>query len=194
MAGIVYGGEEGKGYRGLAQIFEFINDDGELFYRNCGQAAAATMLTHEGVLQPSVESAMQVMRAVENAHPPDNLFGWLGTSRRCVKRICKAHRVDLVAIDGEQALRRELDRGNPVIVMLAVAGGKFLGFDLPGGHWMVAYGYDDENVYLTNCGTMTWLEFRAGWDALVPRLIQMRRRGLACRKHAIGTVAVTTHK
>jgi hypothetical protein len=189
MAGIVYGGDDSKGYRGLAQIFEFVNDDGELFYRNCGQAAAATMLTHEGVLPPSVQTATRVMRAIENTHPPDNLLGWFGTSRRCVNRICKAHGVELTAIDGEQALKRELDRANPVIVMLAVAGGKFLGFDLPGGHWMVAYGYDDENVYLTNCGTMTWPEFRAGWDALVPRLIQMRRRGLACRNLATPAVA-----
>ena len=182
MASIVYGGDNTKGYQGLAQIFEFINDDGELCCRNCGQAAAATLLTHEGLIQPSAQTATQVMRALENAHPPDNFFGWFGTSRRCVTRICKAHGVDLTLVDGEEALRRELDRANPVIVMLAVPGGKLLGYDLPGGHWMVAYGYDDENVYLTNCGTMKWAEFRAGWNALVPRLIQMRRRGLACSK------------
>jgi hypothetical protein len=186
MASIVHGGDDKNGYRGLAEIFEFINDDGELCYRNCGQAAAATLLTHEGVFQPASKPAMQLMRAIENAHPPDNLFGWFGSSRRCVTRICKAHGLELTPIDGEDDLRRELDRANPVIVMLGVPGGKFLGFDLPGGHWMVAYGYDQEYVYLTNCGVMTWPEFRAGWDSMVPRLIQMRRRGLACRKHEYG--------
>ena len=184
MASIIHGGDDQSGYHGLKQIFEFINDDGELCYRNCGQAAAATLLAHEGVLQPSSKPAMLLMRAIEHAHPPDNLFGWFGSSRRCVSRICKTYGVDLQAINGEDALRRELDRGNPVLVMLGVSGGKFLGYDLPGGHWMVAYGYDSENVYLTNCGTMTWEEFRAGWDSLVPRLIQMRRIGLACRKTA----------
>jgi hypothetical protein len=62
--------------------------------------------------------------------------------------------------------------------MLGVSAGKFLRFDMPGGHWMVAYGYDAGSVYLTNWGKMSWQEFRAGWAGLVPRLIGMRFRGL----------------
>jgi hypothetical protein len=182
MAGIVHGDSDKQDYRGLAEIFQFVNDDGELFYRNCGQAAAATLLTHQGVLKPTEQSASQLMRAIENAHPPDNVFGWFGSSRRCVTHICKKHGVTLEEVDGENELRRELDRGNPVLVMLGVSAGKFFGFDLPGGHWMVAYGYDDESVYLTNNGAMPWDDFRAGWQSLVPRLIQMGRRGLACRR------------
>jgi hypothetical protein len=181
MAGIVYGDPGNHDYRGLAEIFEFVNDDGELFYRNCGQAAAATLLTHEGVLEPTQETAGQIMRSIENAHPPDNFFGWFGTSRRCVTHICKEHGLELEEVDGEEELCRQLDRGNPVVVMLGVSAGKFLGVDLPGGHWMVAYGYDNQSVYLTNNGVMPWDEFRSGWKSLVSRSIQMRRRGLAFR-------------
>lgn len=176
MAGFVYGG--GDGYRGLPEIFEFVNDDGELFWRNCGQAAAATLLLHAKRIQASQADACFVMRRIEDAYPPDNLFGWLGTSRRRVTQICKAHGVTLTPVDGEEAFRQALDRGCPVVVMLGTYGGKFLGFDLPSGHWMVAYGYDAESVYLTNCGAMSWDEFRRGWGSFVPRLIWMRQRGL----------------
>jgi hypothetical protein len=64
--------------------------------------------------------------------------------------------------------------------MLGISAGKLWNcIDLPGGHWMVAYGFDDEYVYLTNHGKMTWPEFRRGWNGLVPRLIRMNGRGLA---------------
>jgi hypothetical protein len=66
--------------------------------------------------------------------------------------------------------------------MLGVSAGKFLSFDLPGGHWMVAYGFDGDHVYLTNWGRMSWQEFHAGWNALVPRLINMRGKGLVAVK------------
>ena len=46
---------------------------------------------------------------------------------------------------------------------------------------MVAYGFDNDYLYLTNHGRMTWGDFRAGWDAVVPRLISMRRKGLVLR-------------
>jgi hypothetical protein len=178
MAGMVYGTTKSE-YHGLPQIFEFINDDGGYVHTNCGQAASATLLSHYGVFKPTIETAGDIMRAIEADFPPDNLGGWLGTSRRRVVRICKEHGVRVTPLEGEEALRAELDRGNPVVVMLGVSGGKFWGYDLPGGHWMVAFGYDAEYVYLTNCGWMTWDEFRAGWVAFVPRLIQMRGRGLA---------------
>jgi len=81
--------------------------------------------------------------------------------------------------EGEEALRAQLTKNNPVIVMLAVSAGRFLRWDLPGGHWMVAYGFDADGVYLTNYGKMGWPDFRAGWNGLAPRLISMHRRGLA---------------
>src|SRR5262249_14320712 len=102
-----------------------------------------------------------------------------------VERICRAYDVPLREVDGEDELRVLLAAGQPVIVMLGVSGGKFWGIDLPGGHWMVAYGYDDTNVYLTNQGKMTWDEFRAGWNSFVPRLIQMRNHGLTAREEVV---------
>jgi hypothetical protein len=107
---ITAGGRDPAGFNGLASIFEYTNDDGELVQTHCGQAAAATFLTH-------CVSAGRVLKI----------------------------------------------------------------FDLPGGHWMVAYGFNEEHVYLSNWGKMTWDEFRRHWDSLVPSLIQMRLTALALR-------------
>jgi hypothetical protein len=163
-------------YRGVKAIFEYTNTDGARVRTNCGQAAAATLLTFHGKLAPA---PARVMARLERDFPPDNLGGLFGTSRRCVIRMCRAFGLRLIPVDGEDALRRQLAQGNPVAVMLGVSGGRFLHFDLPAGHWMTAYGYDCERIYLTNGSPMSWAEFRGGWDSYVPRFINMRRRGLA---------------
>ncbi|MCI0463240.1 MAG: hypothetical protein L0Z62_40350 [Gemmataceae bacterium] len=179
MAALVQFDKEGTAeYQGLDAIFEYTNYDGACLDTNCGQAAAATLLTFHGKLPPQAERARAIMTAIEGRHPPDNLGGLFGTSRRRVVRICKAFGLPVKVISGEEALRRQLDQRSPVVVMLGVSGGRFLNFDLPGGHWMVAYGYDRDHVHLTNWGPMNWEEFRKGWKALVPRLIGMRLRGL----------------
>jgi hypothetical protein len=160
---------------GLSEIFEFTNADGKQRKFNCGQAAACTYLASRGLLKPDGA----VMRDIEKAHPPDNLGGWFGTSRYCVERICRTHGLDLSEVSGEEELRSYLGGRNPVIVMLGVPGPRFWRWQLPAGHWMVAYGFDDEFVYLSNQGRMSWDEFRVGWKSLVPRLIRMNGRGLA---------------
>jgi hypothetical protein len=167
-------------YHGLASIFGYINSDGQLCRTNCGIAAAATFLTHYGKYEPLPERAHAIMALLERDHPPDNLGGVFGTSRRRVTRICRVHGIRLEEVRGEAELRQRLAEQDPVIVMLGTCGGRlFNRFDLPGGHWMVAYGYDDEHVYLTNWGSMDWADFRDRWGRLVPRLIDMRYKGLA---------------
>jgi hypothetical protein len=169
-------------YHGLPSVFGYTNDDGRLVRWNCGQAAAATFLTCYGVFAPDPGRAAATMAALESVHPPDQLAGYFGTGRRRVERICRAYGVELDEVVGEAALRAALDRSRPVIIMLGVPAGRFLGVDLPGGHWVVAYGYDDGNVYLSNWGQMTWPEFNTGWDGFVPGLIRMRGRGLVARE------------
>jgi hypothetical protein len=178
MACLIHALERLADYQGMASLFEYTNVDGEYVRTNCGQAAAATFLTFHGKLTPCPERAQEVMTDIERDFPPDNIGGMFGTSRRRVIRICKAFGQEVEPVDGELELKASLSRGQPVIVMLSVSGGQFLGFDLPGGHWMVAYGHDAEHVYLSNWGKMPWPEFRAGWAALVPRLVGMRFRGL----------------
>ena len=131
-----------------------------------------------------LEAACALMAAVEAAHPPDNVFGWFGTSRRRVERICQAHGIDLDEVSGEDELRAALAAGRPVAVLVELPGPTFWRFRAPVGHWMVAYGYDDRQVFLSNNGDapgMPWDEFRRAWAGLVPRLISMRNTGLAAR-------------
>ncbi len=182
MAGIVTPAEQGAAdLVGLGALFEYTKGDGALCRTNCGQAAAATFLTHHGRLPADAARARRVMAALERCHPPNVLGGVFGTSRRCVAGICAAFGVPPRAVSGEAALRASLARREPVIVMLGVSAGRWWRYELPGGHWMVAYACDAGGVHLTNWGKMGWEEFRRGWGALVPWLIGMRRRGLAAR-------------
>src|SRR5262249_43305200 len=153
VAGIVIPAEQGAAdFVGLGAIFEYTNGDGALCRTNCGQAAAATFLTHYGRLAAEAAGARLVMAALERRHPPNVLGGLFGTSRRCVAGICAAFGVPLRQVCGEAALRASLARGEPVIVMLGVSAGRWRGYELPGGHWMVAYACDAGGVHLTNHG------------------------------------------
>jgi hypothetical protein len=183
MSSPVYpAGADPASYRGLPGIYEYRNADGDLCRFNCGQAAACTFLTHHGILPADLdeELARAVMTSVEGSHPPDNVGGWFGTSRRRVERICRAHGVEVEEVAGEDELRRCLDEGRPVIVMVGTEGPRVWRWRAPAGHWMVAYGYDRHQVFLTNhCGAgMPWDEFRSWWGSVVPRLISMRNVGL----------------
>jgi hypothetical protein len=171
-------------YRGLPSLYEYINADGEYRRFNCGQAAACTLLTHYRAFPNDLacDAACQVMTEVEDDHPPDNFGGWFGTSRRRVERICRTHGITVEEIDGEDKLRQCLDNRRPVIVMVGTEGPPILGrWHAPAGHWMVAYGYDANQIFLSNWSGagMPWPEFRRRWAALVPRLISMRNQGLA---------------
>jgi Butirosin biosynthesis protein H, N-terminal len=175
-------GADPASYRGLPVIYEYTNIHGDLVRFNCGQAAACTLLTHHGPFpaEPDAELARAVMTAVEAEHPPDNAGGWFGTSRRRVERICRTHGIELEEVAGEAELRERLAEGRPVIVVVQTEGPRFWGWHAPAGHWMVAYGYDDRHVFLTNYAPsgMPWDEFRRRWGAFVPRLISMRNTGL----------------
>jgi hypothetical protein len=173
-------------YHGLPGLFGYVNQDGRLCGTNCGLAASATLLTHFGKMEqaPTLEPATNPnMKTLEASFPPNILGGLAGTSRGRVERILDAYGCDSVEIDGEEALRESLSAGQPVAVMLQVPGNQVLGIAMPAGHWMVAYSYDAEKVYLTNWNedAMLWEEFRRGWSALFPWCINMQRKGLRAR-------------
>jgi hypothetical protein len=186
VAGTIFpDGADPATYRGLPDLFEFVNSDGDLTRFNCGQAAACTLLTHyHAVTAADPQAACALMTAVEEAHPPDNLGGWFGTSRRRVERICHAHGITLDEIHGEVQLRAALAAGQPAAMMVELPGPMIWRWRAPVGHWMVAYGFDDRQIFLSNCGSpgMPWDEFRRAWNGLVPRLISMRNAALVARQ------------
>lgn len=173
-------------YRGLSHIFGYVNQDGKLSKTNCGLAACATLLTHSGNMPPlenTTENANENMLQLELHFPPNILFGLAGTSRGRVERILEAHGYETVELHGEEQLKNALQMQQPVAVMLQVPGNQVMGMTMPAGHWMVAYGYDEESVYLTNWWqvSMTWHEFRQGWNGPLPWCINMDRKGLMMR-------------
>lgn len=178
MAGFTSAFATSAAYAGLGRVFEYVNWDGRLIRWNCGLAAAATLLTHYGW---SPARPDEPLHDIERDFPPDILGGWFGTSRRRVVRICKAYGMPLREVRGEAALRACLATGTPVIVMTQVPAGTLLGRELPGGHWMVAYGFDEQSIYLTNWGSMPWEVFRRRWRSLISRAIQMSERGLVMK-------------
>lgn len=174
------------GYQGLTSLFGYINYDGRLCGTNCGLAASATLLTFLGkmpVTPTTIPGANPNMVTLESTYPPNILGGLAGTSRGRVERILDAFGSEAMTVEGEDGMRQSLRAGRPVAVMLQVPGTTIWGMTFPAGHWMVAYGYDDQNVYLTNWSLpgMPWDEFRKGWAQLFPWCINMDRQGLGIR-------------
>jgi hypothetical protein len=173
-------------YHGLPSIFEFTNADGERPVVNCGYAAAATLLTAHGYISPATESPRRIMTKLEAEHPPDNLGGIFGSSRRRITRIFRRLGIHLGAVKGESSLRECLSRGHPAIVLIGVCAARlFNRIELPGGHWTVAYGFDNDAIYLTNYGSMSWERFRRAWVGFVPRLVDMHGKGLILENRAL---------
>lgn len=162
-------------YRGLEGIMEYTNEDGRLPNYNCGQAAVATILAH---LRSDLELD-QVMPWLEREHPPGNLFGFLGTSRRGVELPFRRLGYRPRIVRGLLGFLRLLEYRQPVILTCQTEFARYWKITIPGGHWMVAFGYDAEYVYLTNCwgNRMTWADFIKGWNGIVPALASLR---LAC--------------
>ncbi|MFO0813637.1 MAG: hypothetical protein U0796_10490 [Gemmatales bacterium] len=175
-----------EAFLGQPSLFGYINGDGRLRATNCGLAAAATLLTHQGIMQPvdNSDGNNANMQKLEAEFPPNILFGLAGTSRGRVERILDAYGLEALEVDGEAALKEQLAHHEPVAVMLQVPGQQLLGMTMPAGHWMVAYAFDSEKVYLTNwCDDgMSWDTFREGWSGVIPWCINMNRKGLCVRK------------
>lgn len=173
-------------YQGLGQLFGYVNSDGRFAKTNCGLAASATLLTFLGQMKPQETSSPHRnpnMALLEETFPPNILGGLAGTSRGRVERILDAHGFQGLEVQGEDQLRRTVADGKPIAVMLQIPGGTALGMTMPAGHWMVVYGWDEKQVYLTNWWeqSMTWDEFLQGWSKPLPWLINMNRKGLLAR-------------
>jgi hypothetical protein len=186
MAGIFEPVAHQIDYCGRPSLFGYVNGDGRLCATNCGLAAAATLLTSLGIMQPveASDGTNSNMQQLEADFPPNILFGLAGTSRGRVERILDAYGCESLEVDGEDALRERLKQNHPVAVMLQIPGRTVMGVAMPAGHWMVAYGCDDEKVYLTNYHDdgMTWDEFRRCWSSPLSWLINMDRKGLVARR------------
>lgn len=130
--------------------------------RSCGQAAIATVLTFYGKL-PQDDSG-QTVTDIWNAYEP-NVPGD-GTNWDQMQRAIEGYGMNAYWGTGEEELKSYIRGGRPAIVMVDVGAVS----NRWGGHWIVAYAFDDYGIYVTNWafgttrdGYLTWGEFRTAW-------------------------------
>lgn len=169
----------GDGFAGIRDLFAFENQDGRLHRWNCGQAAAATLIHFYGRLTDA-RDPLPAFLEFERRFPPDVAGGWLGTSRRRLEKALKAYGLRAAPIRGREALERSLREGVPALVMLGFPSHRLRGgIDLPGGHWMVAWGRDDDRLHLSNWGGLCWEDLPRYWKTWSTWWIDMSERALA---------------
>jgi hypothetical protein len=168
---------EGPGFQGQPHVIELNNRAATL----CGPAAEAFAATYWGLLAPP-EDTNAVIESMTARHPPDVLGGRGGTSPF---RILSALRAEGLVNGGWAAgtdtLKEWVAARFPVIVLLDL---HQAGSPDRGMHWTAVYGFDDDNVYLTNFGfgikdaqgdllpddVLPWRNFERGWAAGLTRL------------------------
>lgn len=162
--------------RGLGSIFQYTNDGMPSTKTTCGQAAIATILTHYNI-KPR-DTGYTVVNDVYRRFAPDIAWGNLGTSWQQMNRALSAYGVPYNWYSGEAGLKNALNLYKPCIIMLDVGAIPEEGWGW-GGHWVVAYAYDNNHIYLTNWngnsqkyadgGKCTWAAFRKAWNAQLAR-------------------------
>lgn len=144
-------------YKGLCGMWQFENWDFPSTNNTCGQAAAATIITHWQGLKNDSKFKRSLASYLYNNYGPNNAFGLLGTSwQQVVNSITGPYKLSWRKSFGESDLRTELAKGIPVIVMLDSARLRDRGYAYPAspvgiaGHWVVVYGYDNGFYYVSN--------------------------------------------
>jgi hypothetical protein len=165
MAGTIYAYANTRGFYGLSSIYQYVNADGQNPRTVCGQAASATLLTY----CTGRPANLSTLRAIERTHPPDILGGILGTSPRRVQAILVYYgAIGLGTIGNEESLKRLIRGLFPVICLIQNSGGLFgLG---DGAHWLVAFAYNDNGIFVTNYGNvfLSWSAWREKWNSPLP--------------------------
>lgn len=133
----------------------------------CAQAAVATLLAHYDFPEPR-------LRDLYARFPPDTPFRLLGTSPRRLAQALAAHGLPARQISHRRAaparawLEAELAAGQPVVLLLDL---RHLGRRLPGGHYVVAFACDEQEVHVTNmvrAGRHRGPQARVPWSELLP--------------------------
>lgn len=148
------------GFTGLKKIYQYDNDSpGVDKARSCGQAAAATVLRHWGKI-----SGDDAVTQVWNRYEP-NVFND-GTNWDREQEAIQGFGLNAYWATGLDEMKEYIKLGYPAILMVDVGA---VG-DRWGGHWVVAYAYDDDGIYITNwdfgseyVGYLTHAELNRAW-------------------------------
>ncbi len=155
----------GAGYQGRCDVYQFVNADFPS-KNSCGQAAMATAMWNLGLTMNNDAAALA--RSVYYRAPPKitlaNIFPLsnnLGTDWHQVNYGMDAFKnqgIKYTWVEGEAEIKKYLAMNLPVLIMLDA--GTLPQFDYKWwfGHWVTAFGYDRDYIYVSNFqdNRMTW--------------------------------------
>jgi hypothetical protein len=159
----------GTSYRGRCSIFQFTNFDFPSTGNTCGQAAIATALWTVGLTYNNNDKALA--KSVYDYAPPKITLGnmiqlqpSLGTDWRQINYGLDGYKrqgIKYTWIDGEAEIKKYLAMKWPVIIMLDTGTLPQYNYQWWTGHWVVAFGYDRNNIYVSN-----FPDYRMSWAQL----------------------------
>lgn len=161
---------------GGRSVFQFTNWDFPVTGTTCGQAAAATAMWNVGLKQTWNNNASDFARQLYNYAPPKitiggvvNLGSSLGTDWRQMSYAFdgyKKYGIKYGWFKGRDLLNKYIDMGLPCIIMMDMG---VFGANLWGrGHWVVAYGRDNNGYYVTNNSSnyLSWNDLNRAWGGV----------------------------
>jgi hypothetical protein len=174
-------------YKGVCKdMWQFDNFDFPSTNNTCGQAAAATIITHWYDKRGDDAFKKGVASFLYNNYGPNNAFGMFGTSwQQVVNSVAVGYKMNWRKVTGESDLRAELNKGIPVIVIVDSERLRQKGYDYPratvgiAAHYIVVYGYDSGFYYVSN-HPGNWVrrnDFLESWNTWIHGPIDGGNRG-----------------
>ncbi|MCW3092251.1 MAG: hypothetical protein JWP81_3320 [Ferruginibacter sp.] len=164
-----------NGYKGNCTIYQYTNNDFPANNNSSAQAAMASALYAVGSKEKFPDQK-QLAANVWEAAPPkitlknmQQLSGTLGTDWKEVNqgldKLGKQYGIQYAWIEGIPEIKKYLSMQLPVMVMLDAGALPELNNKWWVGHWVTAFAYDNNYVYVTNFpnNRMTWSEFDAAF-------------------------------
>lgn len=141
---------------GNITIYQYTNNKDYYESQNCGQAAAATVISYHGKapFYAAINGKTKIQDDMDNNwwHRPD-ILGRYGTTPLRVQSILHDYKLNTWFMGGgETALRKWVGAKYPCICVVDVgaAGWKDNGKPMSGLHYTVVYAYDANNYWCTN--------------------------------------------
>jgi hypothetical protein len=166
-----------NGYYGMCAITEFTNSDFPVTKTTCGQAAVVTAMWQAGL--KASNDPKKLAKNFYNYAPPKitvgglvPIQGSLGTDWRQINYGLDGYKGQGIRYNwqkGTDALKNELRKNVPCLIMLDTGTLPQYGYQWYTGHWVVAYGYDSRYLYVTNFpnNKMTWDELKKAWGGVL---------------------------
>lgn len=165
------------GYVGMCGIYQFVNTDFPTTNNSCGQAAATTAMWNVA-LKNNYSTPQELAKSFYDYAPPKIIVGGLvqvqgslGSDWRQLNYGMDGYKnygVKYSWLKGENELKKYLGMQLPALIMLDTGTLSQYGYKWFTGHWVVAYGYDANGVYVTNFpnNKMSWADLRKAWGGV----------------------------